>query len=67
MQHSNADEVRLKQLEKQWDELTDRVIQGKISQYRINKNVFLGRGGFGIVYAGIRKTPVPDSPNNYTF
>jgi hypothetical protein len=67
-QPGNGDEVRLKQMEKQWGELPDRVIQGKLSQYRINKNIFLGRGGFGIVYAGIRRTTVPGSiPAKYTY
>ena len=28
---------------------------GKCGSYKIDKNMFLGRGGFGIVYGGIGK------------
>ena len=33
----------------------EREIVGKCGRYKIDKNAFLGRGGFGIVYGGIAK------------
>lgn len=45
----------------------EREIVGKCGSYKIDKNAFLGRGGFGIVYGGIAKTPDKTNEDNDTY
>lgn len=48
------EEDRLKQLQTEWNDNIDPVIEGNNGSYKLLKNKFLGRGGFGIVFLALR-------------
>lgn len=45
----------------------EREIIGKYGSYKIDKDTFLGRGGFGIVYGGIGKSLDKSNDGKETF
>ena len=42
-------------LKKEWNDNIEPVIEGKNGSYKLVKDKFLGRGGFGIVFVALRK------------
>ena len=45
-------------LGQKWRSNTEQIINSSNAQYKVDKDKFLGKGAFGVVYGAIRKYPI---------